>query len=204
MRIIAGKYKGHRLQGPRDDATRPTADRVREALFSILGDIEGARVLDLFAGTGALGLEALSRGAGHVTFVEMERGALDVLQANLDKVIRPELHDNLNPVRVLRGDVHDHLARFATTSERFDIVFVDPPYGEAQRHAPGLAAGVPGVLAAGGIVVAECDRRSPLLLEDEAFARAQEPLPEVDERRYGDTLVRIFRFPTHENGTQTS
>lgn len=204
MRVVAGKYKGHRLHGPRSGATRATGDRVREAVFSILGDIEGARVLDLFAGTGALGIEALSRGAAHVTFVEMDRRALEVLGRNLDDVIRPDRHESLNPARVLRGDVHDHLARFHTTSERFDIVFLDPPYADADRHAPGLAKGLPGVLAPGAVVVAECDRRTPLRLEDHARDEAQEALPQVDERRYGDTLIRILRYPTRDAGELTA
>lgn len=189
MRVVAGKYRGHPLKSPRGAATRPTADKVREAVFSILGDIEGVRVLDLFAGTGALGIEALSRGASHVTFVELDRAALRVLEANLDAIVRPDQHDSPHPTRVLRGDVHDHLGRFATSSERFDLVFIDPPYDAAERHAPGLGEALPRVLAEGATVVAECDRRHPLALEE----FTQDAMPVVDERRYGDTLIRILR-----------
>lgn len=121
MRIIAGQWRGRTLVAPKGDATRPTADRTREALFSMivsrLGSLEGLRVADLFAGSGALGLEALSRGAAHCTFVEQDRAALDALRANVAKL----------------GSVADMRAQsvlaLGKAPEAFDLVLMDPPYG---------------------------------------------------------------------------
>src|ERR671914_498164 len=120
MRVIAGRYGGRRLQAPSGEATRPTSDRVREALFSVLGDrLEGARVLDLYAGTGALGIEALSRGAAEATFVDRSAEATRTITANLDKT---HLTDS---ARVVRGDV----VRFLRgPGDPVDLVFLDPPY----------------------------------------------------------------------------
>ena len=166
-RVIAGRYGGRRLKAPPGDATRPTADRVREALFSILGArVPGARVLDLFAGSGALGLEALSRGAQAVTFVERAPAALAALGADA-AVERAEA------LRWLRGA--------SDGARQYDLVFLDPPYRRAAELGAPLSELLPAVLAPGALVIAECDRRSPLELTITA----------TDERRYGDTLIRI-------------
>lgn len=128
MRIIAGEFRGRRLPAPPDSRVRPTADRVREAWFSILGDaIPGARVLDLFAGSGALGLEALSRGAAHATFVELSARSIKALHANvaaLDVADRATIH---------RGDVLRFVARLPERA--FDVAFADPPYTTDQAEA---------------------------------------------------------------------
>jgi 16S rRNA (guanine966-N2)-methyltransferase len=122
MRIIAGRYKGRQLAAPDGDGTRPTMDRVREALFSILGDVvDGSRVLDLFAGAGTLGMEALSRGALEATFVEFRRSVVQVLEANLEKLTDARY-------RVLAGPVDRMLLKLGRGSEQFDLVFLDPPY----------------------------------------------------------------------------
>ena len=132
MRIIAGRWRGRTLLAPAGDATRPTSDRTREALFSMLtsrlGSFEDLRVADLFAGTGALGLEAMSRGAVHCTFVEREREALATLKANIDKL------------RATGVDVRAQAAE-GFTGGPFDIVFMDPPYGSGlgQKVLPRLA-----------------------------------------------------------------
>jgi 16S rRNA (guanine966-N2)-methyltransferase len=121
MRIIAGKFRGRTLRPPGDHRTRPTADRVREAWFSILGDrVRGATVLDLFAGSGALGLEALSRGASRAEFVELGKAAVGALRAN---VVALDVEDR---VRIHRVDAGRFLERIA--EDVFDIVFADPPY----------------------------------------------------------------------------
>jgi len=125
MRIVAGKWRGRPLKAPPGEATRPTADRVREALFSMLtsrlGDWDGLRIADLYAGTGALGLEALSRGAAHVTFVENERIALGVLKANVDAFgADREATILAMPVQAI-----------GRAPAPFDVVVMDPPYGEA-------------------------------------------------------------------------
>ena len=173
MRVIAGEFGGRRLRAPRGEATRPTAERVREALFSMLGPLDGLRVLDLFAGSGALGIEALSRGAAGATFVERSPRALAALRANLDALgLRGR-------ARVIEGDAVSALRGAGED----DLVFLDPPYATAATLAGALARGLAGVLAAGARVVGESDRRAPLELG----------LPLVRERRYGDTMIRIHQ-----------
>jgi 16S rRNA (guanine966-N2)-methyltransferase len=174
MRVIAGRYRGRRLQAPPGAATRPTSDRVREALFSVLGDrVQGARVLDLFAGSGALGIEALSRGAAAVTFVDSAPAALRAVRANLDAFGAT--------AEIRRADARRFLGGATSAARQYDLVFLDPPYRLAGRLGSELTAALPAVLAPGAAVIAESDRRAPLELG----------LPILDERRYGDTLIRI-------------
>jgi 16S rRNA (guanine966-N2)-methyltransferase len=174
MRVIAGRYGGRRLQAPPGDATRPTSDRVRESLFSVLaGRVEGARVLDLYAGSGALGIEALSRGAREVTFVDSAAASVRAVKANLAAL------DAAADVR--RADARRFLGAASAAARQYDLVFLDPPYRLAGRLGSELTAALPPVLAPGAAVVAESDRRAPLELG----------LPILDERRYGDTLIRI-------------
>jgi 16S rRNA (guanine966-N2)-methyltransferase len=170
VRIVAGDFKGRRLHAPRGSRTRPTADRVREALFSMLGDVSGARVLDLYAGSGALGIEALSRGAASAVFVERDRHALDALRRNLDATGAPG--------EVRREDVSRYVARPEGT---FDLVFCDPPYDDAPAAAAVLTGALPSLLSDDARIVTESDKRNPLLL----------PLPLVVERTYGDTRIAI-------------
>jgi 16S rRNA (guanine966-N2)-methyltransferase len=170
VRVVAGEFKGRRLYAPRGTRTRPTADRVREALFSMLGDVSGARVLDLYAGSGALGIEALSRGAESVVFVEREQQALAVLRRNLEAVGAD--------ADVRRQDV----LRFLTRPEgTFDLVFCDPPYDVAPAVAPALDDALPALAGENARIVTESDKRNPLLLS----------LPLVLERSYGDTRIAI-------------
>jgi 16S rRNA (guanine966-N2)-methyltransferase len=173
MRVIAGELGGRRLRTARGDATRPTAARVREALFSMLGTLEGARVLDLFAGSGALGIEALSRGAASATFVERSPRALEALRANVAELGLAERCE------IRAGEALAALGGAAI----YDLVFIDPPYAAAAQLSEALSRELPAVLAAGARVVSESDRRSPLLLE----------LPLQRERRYGDTMIRIHQ-----------
>jgi 16S rRNA (guanine966-N2)-methyltransferase len=177
VRIIGGTLGGRRLRAPRGSATRPTADRVREALFNILGDVAGRRVLDLFAGTGALGLEAVSRGAALAVLVD--RGA-DAARCLVDNAAALGL---AGVARVLRADAAQALGRLAAAGERFDLVFADPPYAAAES-ARVLAALSP-VLAPGARVVVEHDRRAPPAERYGALAL-------VDRRRYGDTEVSFY------------
>ncbi len=179
MRIVAGALGGRRLVAPRDQATRPTSEKVREALFSILGPISGAKVLDLYAGTGALGLEALSRGAARVVFVEGRRPALASLQENLTSLgIAANTAVIGRPVERCRGSLTAHYP--------FDLVLADPPYadivgGQALRAVEGL---LDGLLAPGGRLVVEHS--------------SQGEAPEItglerrDTRRYGDTSLSFF------------
>jgi 16S rRNA (guanine966-N2)-methyltransferase len=166
MRVVAGRYGGRTLRAPRGTEVRPTADRVREALFSILGPLEGQSVLDLFAGTGALGIEALSRGASSCVFVDLDTRPV---RANLDALAID--------AEVRRGGALGALR----PGDQYDLVLLDPPYRDAARLGPELTEALPPVLGPSARVVSESDRRHPLELG----------LPLHDERRYGDTLIRI-------------
>ena len=173
MRIVAGTLGGRRIRAPAGRATRPTSDRVREALFSILGDVSGADVLDLYAGSGALGIEALSRGAASAVFVDSDPRAVAVIGANLEAL-------------GLDARVHkrDALAYLRDTREGpFDLVFLDPPYSSASEMAGPLSERLSSVLSDQSRIVSESDKRKPLLLT----------LPLLDERAYGDTRIAIHR-----------
>lgn len=179
LRVIAGSYRGRRLQAPRGKATRPTSARVREAVFSILGDLSGARVLDLYAGSGALGIEALSRGAASVVLVEHDRAALACIRENLGAVGASNVARVL-PVRV-------SAARKALGAEPFDLVLCDPPWD---------------ALEAALDVLSDLTRSSSLGASArvvlEHSARDQDPevvgLVAVDRRRWGDTAVSFFEM----------
>ena len=170
MRVVAGEFGGRRLQAPRGRATRPTADRVREALFSMLGDVGGARVLDLYAGSGALGIEALSRGAASAVFVDSEARAAEAIRRNLDTL-------------GASGEVRrqDALRFLAAARGPFELVFCDPPYDSDPSPATALAERLPAVTSQDARIVTESDKRRPLEL----------PFPLLRERTYGDTRIAI-------------
>ncbi len=173
MRVIAGVHRGATLVAPRGRETRPTGDRVREALFSILATVDGDRVLDLFAGSGALAVEALSRGAAEATLIDSSPLAIAAIRRNLETL-------GLD-AEVRRTTASGFLQRARAAARQYDLVFVDPPYRQASQLGPRLTDALASVLAPEARVVAESDRRAPLHLE----------LPLLDERRYGDTLIRI-------------
>ncbi len=169
MRVIAGEFKGRRLHTP--PGARPTADRVKEALFSILGArVQDARVLDLFAGSGALGIEALSRGAASATFVDDDAVAIRAVERNL------------HGAETVRRNALSYLRTAREQAHQYDLVFLDPPYRLAERYGRELSEPLAAVLAPAGMVVSESDRRTALALPDLAL---------IDERRYGDTLIRL-------------
>jgi 16S rRNA (guanine966-N2)-methyltransferase len=173
LRIVAGSHGGRRIETPPGRSTRPTSDRVREALFSILGDaVEGATVLDLYAGSGALGIEALSRGATSATFVDSDERAARAIERNLAEL-------------GLEGRVHrrDAVAWLDNARGPYDLVFADPPYSSAGRTAQRLSELLPPLLRATSLTVTESDKRDPLILT----------MPLVDERTYGDTRIAIHR-----------
>lgn len=189
MRVIAGRLGGRRLRPPPEAGVRPTSDRVREALFAQLGVLEHARVLDLYAGTGALGIEALSRGASAATFVERSPASIAVLRDNLGRLgLEPQS-------RIMRGDALAMVRRLGRAAARFDLVLADPPY--ALQVAPALVAalGAAAIVAEGGTLVIESSRRHPV-----------QPVPGwrvVSDRRYGDTVVtRLTPESEVEMGTQ--
>ena len=164
MRIITGQWKGRRLQAPAGQATRPTSDRLRETLFNVLADVEGARVLDGFAGTGAIGLEALSRGAAQATFIERDPRVITVLNRNISAC------DAANACVIIRDDFV-RAARRADFHAAFDLVVVDPPYDVADVAT--IADAAAGALAPGGQLVFEHSRRrdSPAAAENAARTR---------------------------------
>jgi 16S rRNA (guanine966-N2)-methyltransferase len=168
---------GRRFRVPQGEV-RPTADRVREALFARFGNLEGARVLDLYAGSGALGIEAISRGAAAATFVERDLTTLEVLRANLTSL-------ELDLVaQALAGDAPGVIRRLGRAGERFDLVLMDPPYASEEPTRAFEALVDSGVLPPGAMVVLERDKRHP--------SPQVEGLSALDERRYGDTVVARF------------
>jgi 16S rRNA (guanine966-N2)-methyltransferase len=176
MRIVGGSRKGHRISAPRGIVTRPTGDRVRESAFQLIGAVEGASVLDLFAGSGALGLEALSRGASRCVFVERDRDACRVIAQNLEKL-------RLTGAVVLCRDVVDALREEQARRHRFELVLVDAPYEEWARYDERLAGSIPAVLAEGGLVVVETAAR----------VEPDLPLDLVTTRRYGSARITVYR-----------
>lgn len=180
MRVIAGDFGGRRLEAPRGLGTRPTSDRVREALFMSLEPFAGLRVVDLFAGSGALGIEALSRGAAWVDFVEQARSALVVLGRNLDTLGLRE-RAQVWPMRLPGA-----LAKLAAPLATADLVLADPPYGGADACAVLDRLGAPGCLRVGARVVLERHQK------DDVPSRAG-ALALVRERHYGETTVNLYQ-----------
>ena len=180
MRVIAGELGGRRIKAPRGRATRPTSDRVREALFMSLEPLAGVRVVDLFAGSGALGIEALSRGAEHVDFVEWDRAARAALAENLSAL---GLADRARvwPLRVPAG-----LDRVGAALAAAGLVLADPPYGGAPARETLIALGRPGALAAGTRVVVEHHAKDELPDRCGHLARTR-------SRRYGETVVSTYQ-----------
>lgn len=179
MRIIAGSLGGRRIEAPRGRHTRPTSDRVREALFSALADVSGLSVLDLYAGSGALALEALSRGASHAVCVERAAPAIRCVSDNARAL------GVTDRCRVLALDV-SRAKRTLAALGPFDLVLCDPPYAEAARAAAALEAliATPGILSANArIVIEHAARDSPPALAGTTHERT---------RRYGDTALSFF------------
>ena len=176
MRVIAGLHRGRRLLGPRGQAIRPTSDRVKEALFSILGErIVGARVLDLYAGTGSIGIEALSRGATHVTFVEADRVALRLVQSNLRQC---GLEQSAN---VCACQVNQFFRRGTQWAGPYDVVFCDPPYDLRICNQVLRVLDAEHFLTDGGIFIAEHDERE-VVVDVEGWERQA-------SRKRGGTVV---------------
>ena len=173
MRVIAGALRGRVLVAPPGRATRPTSDRVREALVSILGDVSGLRVLDLFAGSGALAIEALSRGASEATMIDSAQTAITTIRANLASLgLDAQVH---------RQHALSFLRRAQAADWQYDLVFLDPPYRSVSSFTSRLSSALLPILSPDARAVSESDRRAPLELN----------LPLLDERKYGDTLIRI-------------
>jgi 16S rRNA (guanine966-N2)-methyltransferase len=182
MRIITGRFKGLRLPSPRNKGVRPTTDRVREALFSTLGhEVEGSQVLDLFAGTGAFGFEALSRGAASVVFVDDDRQVTHTLLNTCDafRVV--------DQVRILTMSADQAVTKLADSGDKFTIVFLDPPYGT--EWVPKVVCNplFADLFATDGLLIIERDEKAPKLAISAGFAKEF-------SRKYGGTVVEIFRY----------
>jgi 16S rRNA (guanine(966)-N(2))-methyltransferase RsmD len=182
MRIVGGSARGRPLLGPKDAKTiRPTADRVRETLFNVLGQsLDGLTVLDLYAGTGALGLESASRGAERAVLVDSGREALALCRANIDAL------GFKAKVELVASPVTRALAMLGGRGERFSIIFADPPYAAevVTQLLEGIAA--QGLLAEDGVIVLEHAKREPAPEAHAGFER-------FDQRKFGDTLVSLYR-----------
>lgn len=175
MRVVGGELGGRTIRAPRGGSVRPTGDRVREALFAILGDLDGLEVLDLFCGTGALGIEALSRGAARATFVDTAVGAA---ARNLDQLGLSERSE------LVRDDAIRYLER---DRSRYDLVLCDPPYELAPRLGPDLDR----------LLVLRIGEDGRVILETAADQPVDMPsLPLLDQRAYGSTMIRIHGAPS--------
>ena len=179
MRVISGRLGGRRLEAPAGLDTRPTSDRVREALFSRLGYVPGAKVLDLYAGTGALGIEAISRGATRAVFIESARAAVTALRANLE-ALSLTADTQVFPQPIVSA------LRFLKALGPFDLVFLDPPYAQLPE--------VPAIVAA--LLKAEALSPTARVIVEHAKKDAAPPLPGLDEpdtRIYGTTAVSVYQ-----------
>ncbi len=184
MRVIAGRAKGRQLQTPKGMSTRPTGAKVREAIFSVLASkITNKRVLDVFAGTGAMGLEALSRGAKEATFIEKDRAAQKALKQNIENIGFCE------EVKIFNGDCLKFLPDMRGP---FDLVFLDPPYnkGYVNKIMPLLAK--PGFLAQEGIIVLETAAKEKEIPADDCWLLQK-------ESKYGDTAVLYYQKANEED-----
>ncbi|MGD9302001.1 MAG: 16S rRNA (guanine(966)-N(2))-methyltransferase RsmD [Desulfobacterales bacterium] len=182
MRIIGGKLKGRKLRSVKGSKTRPTADRTREAIFNIIAlKVPGATVLDLFAGTGALGIEALSRGAQSAVFIDCDNQSISVLQQNLANLPLE------SPTQVIHWDLSRNLNCLPSSAPAIDLVFMDPPYNEnlitptlGHLHASQCLANNAGIIV-------EHSQLEPVLLD-------QVPFEIADQRKYGKTLVAFLNY----------
>jgi 16S rRNA (guanine966-N2)-methyltransferase len=175
MRIIAGEKRGARISAPKGHDTRPTSDRAREAAFNLIGPVDGASVLDLFAGSGAYGLEALSRGAASVVFAESDPAACKAIRDNLAKL-------GFSGVTVLCRDAIQVLSEEAARGRRYDLVLVDPPYRMFSDVQTSLSTYLPHVLAEDGLAV----------VETHAKEEPDLPLELRTTRRYGSARLTLF------------
>lgn len=182
LRIIAGKLRGRKLQSIRGSKTRPTAARLREAIFNILAfQIHESKVLDLFAGTGAFGIEALSRGAESVVFIDVDYDSISVLQENIQSLALENL------TKIIRWDLTRSLNCLGSLRSAFNLIFMDPPYnknliGPALSHLHSSQC-----MESGARIVIEHSHREPLL-------KVQLPFEISDQRRYGKTLVSFLNY----------
>jgi len=184
MRITGGALRGRRLTVPKSASIRPMRDAVRAALFSILGDlVPGSRFLDLFAGTGSVGIEALSRGAKHTVFVDNSAEAVKIIEENLQNL------GLTGKATVCREDVFKALELLSRRNQRFDLVFIGPPYGEDLARRTLEQLGRIEILSEGAVAAAEIFKK-----EGTAFEERYGGLVLFDERTYGDNMIKLYRM----------
>jgi 16S rRNA (guanine(966)-N(2))-methyltransferase RsmD len=189
MRIIAGKFKGKRLESPKTEKTRPTLDRVKEALFSIITPyIENAQVLDLFSGTGNLGIEALSRGAAFAYLNDIQNESISTILKNVT------LTNTKKCVKITKKDYTKCLKQFIENDTYFDIIFLDPPYesNHALNTLKIISESVDKILSKDGIIIYELDK-SQMKKDSDAY-KNYENIECFDERIYGRVLLRMYRW----------
>lgn len=191
MRVVGGNNRGRRLVSFEGRSIRPTSDKVRQSVFNILcapdaGVFTFRRVLDIFAGTGALGIEALSRGAAQAVFIDSDPASIAVIKKNIGLC-------GFTNAEVMAKNHESALKTLAAKKERFDLVFIDPPYASALVYAVISGLGGLGLVETGGIIVAETSVRTPLASEEIKSLGATFDL--IDERKYGDTLIYFFQRP---------
>jgi 16S rRNA (guanine(966)-N(2))-methyltransferase RsmD len=181
MRIIGGIYRSRLISMPKGAKIRPTQDKVRQAVFNMLGDFSGKSALDLFAGSGAFGIEALSRGAGHATFIDDDARCVNIIKTNLESIAISQ--DNYD---IIKADAINALARLNKSGRSFDIVFADPPYGMELAKKSLIILDSCDILTRTGLVVIERSRK-------DAIPEALLTFKLVKERYYGETVISIFR-----------
>ncbi len=193
MRVIAGALKGRRLDSPDWEGLRPTSDKLRETVFNVVAPrIAGARVLDGYAGTGAVGIEALSRGAGHVTFIEQDRRAAELIEANLARCglghPRGSREEGTDRYAIIRAGFAEAGPRLAGVG--FDIVFLDPPYGAA--HLASAIAWAEPLVGPGSLLIVEHARRDPAPPQAGSLERTR-------ELTSGDSALAFYRTRTAQD-----
>ncbi len=181
MRVIAGTHRGRRLRAPRGASTRPTSDRVREAIFAMIGDCTGWSVLDLFAGSGAMGIEALSRGARHTTFIDSDPRAAACIRANLDTL------DLAASARIVAREWQTALRQEAQRGARYDLCVIDPPYSLVAGISSSMSRGLAPILSEYATVILEGPAEGPVPTMDGIR------VIERSDRIYGSTRVSVLR-----------
>lgn len=186
MRVIGGNLRGRKLTAFKAARVRPTTDRVREAIFNIIAPfLPRERALDLYAGTGAMGIEALSRGVKEAHFVENNSSAVKVIEKNIDGL------GLIERTKIIRQDVDAFLDALGKLKAQYDLIFIDPPYSAGLTAATLEKAAKSNALIKGAIVVVEAGKREPISKEE--LARGFEGLEQIDFRKYGDSLIYIFK-----------